>query len=136
VIGSHIPCANLLSSPWGWLTVPSNGAAIQAAGSLLSGVVGILTIIVMLITWRAINRQAVAAEEQTKVSRALIEAADRQTKATIDAAAAAKEQGRLLALQYEQSLAPLIVGRLSIGGPNGMFTLRISEISGQVLHSA
>ena len=116
-------CANLLVNPWDWLNVPANGAAVQAAASVLSVLVGILTIAVLVITFRAINRQALAAEEQTKVSTALIKAAHEQRKATLDAAAAAKEQSRLLALQYEQSLAPLIVGRLSIGGLNNMMTM-------------
>jgi hypothetical protein len=74
--------------------------------------------LVLSITWRAINRQAVAAENQAEASRALIGAAEQQTKATAEAAAAAKEQRRLLALQYGQNLAPLIVARLVLKAPS------------------
>ncbi|HEX4019553.1 MAG TPA: hypothetical protein VHX63_00270 [Acidobacteriaceae bacterium] len=117
----------LLPDLWNWLY--TNGTAVQALSSVLAVVVGIVTIIVLRITWKAINRQAAAAEEQTKASYALIKAAEEQTKATIETAAAAKEQGRLLALQYEQSLAPLIVARRVFGEPgNGLPMLELKNI--------
>ena len=111
-------CAVLFSDPWQWLSDRSNSAAVEAIGSLLSGAVGTLTIIVLLITWSAVKRQAIAAEGQTAASRALIEAAQQQTKATSEAAAAAEEQSKFLNLQYEQNMAPLIVVRLTGGGLN------------------
>lgn len=116
-------CVFLLGYPWGWLDVESNSAAVQAVGSILSVIVGTVTIIVLAITWKAVKRQAAAAEEQTAASRALIEAAQQQTKATNDAAAAAEEQSKLLGLQYEQNMAPLIVARRAMGGPGGMFNM-------------
>jgi hypothetical protein len=111
----------MIRALWGWLS--TNSAAVQAIASALSVVVGIVTIFVLGVTWRAIRRQARAAEEQTAASGALIEAAQQQTKATDEAAAAAKEQSRLVALQYEQSMAPLIVARRTIGGPARAFTM-------------
>jgi hypothetical protein len=108
---------------WDWFACSSNSTALQAVGTLLSVLVGVVTVGVLIVTWKAIKRQAEAAEEQEKASRALIEAAMQQTIATIEAAAAAKEQSRLLALQYEQGMAPLIVGRLGIGGPGNKWTM-------------
>jgi hypothetical protein len=106
---------------WVWLN--TNSAPLQAIGSALSVLVGIATIVVLIATWIAIRRQAEAAEEQTAASGALIEAAQQQTKATDEAAAAAKEQSRLVTLQYEQSMAPLIVARRTVGGPQMMFSM-------------
>ncbi len=111
----------MIRALWGWLN--ANSAALQAVGSALSIGVGVVTIFVLVITWKAIRRQARAAEEQTAASGALIEAARQQTKATDEAAAAAKEQNRLGSLQYEQSMAPLIVARRTFGGPGGTWNM-------------
>ncbi len=109
----------MISFVWCWFN--SNSVAVQAISSMLSVIVGTVTIAVLCFTWSAIRRQAAAAEAQTAASEALIGAARQQTKATVEAAAAAQEQSRFLALQYEQSMAPLIVAKRTLGGPNMQF---------------
>jgi len=78
---------------WNWLI--TNSAAVQAVASAVSGLLSLAAIVVLLITWGAIKRQAKAAEDQTK--------------AATDAAEAARKQGELLSAQLEQSTAPLLV---------------------------
>jgi hypothetical protein len=83
----------------------------------------------LIVTWKAIRRQAVAAEKQTEASRALIEAAQQQTIATNEAARAAKEQSKLLELQYEQDIAPLLVAKLRDSGPTLEFgVLKLTNV--------
>jgi hypothetical protein len=111
------------SGVWPWLESAPNSAALQAVTSVISVLVSAVTIYVLLITWRAVRRQALAAERQEEASRALIRVSEEQTKATINASAAAQEQSQLLSLQYEQSLAPLLVARLKLGGPGNAYQL-------------
>jgi len=92
---------------WSWLN--SNSAALQSIAALLGTALAAITIWVLLITWRAIKRQAAAAEGQTEAARALTRVAEEQTKAAIDAAESARKQSDLLSSQIEQSTAPLLV---------------------------
>lgn len=92
---------------WCWLT--SNSGPLQSISALLSVGLAFVTIVVLVITWRAIKRQAKAAEEQAIAARALTEVATEQTKAAVDAARSAEKQSNLLSAQIEQSTAPLLV---------------------------
>jgi hypothetical protein len=92
---------------WSWIS--RNSAGMQSIAALLSTALAAITIWVLIITLRAIRRQAAAAEEQTEAARALTQVATEQTKAAIDAAASARKQSDLLSSQIEQSTAPLLV---------------------------
>jgi hypothetical protein len=92
---------------WCWLN--TNSGALQSLVAILGAVLTVITIFVLLVTWRAIKRQAIASELQADAARALILVADEQTKASKDAAASAKTQCDLLSSQLELSTAPLLV---------------------------
>ncbi len=92
---------------WCWFN--SNSAVIQGIAALSSVALAAVTICVLVITWKAIKRQAIAAEEQAGAARALTQVAKDQTKAAIDAAESARKQSDLLSSQIEQSSAPLLV---------------------------
>jgi len=106
---------------WYWLVADS--AAIQGIAALASIALTIVTIYVLLVTWKAIRRQAVAAEDQAEAARAMTAVAKEQTKAAIDAAESARKQGNLLSLQLEQSMAPLLVAEPD--DRNGMNNVRL-----------
>jgi hypothetical protein len=78
---------------WSWLG--ANSAQIQ-------GILTLVTIAVLLVTWWAIKAQADAA-------RALTRVAEEQTRAVQASAVAADIQARLLSDQLELSTAPLLV---------------------------
>jgi hypothetical protein len=90
---------------WCWLS--SNSAALQSIAALGSVALAAITILVLIATWRAIKRQAAAAEEQTEAARALTRVATEQTKAAIDAAESARKQSDLLSSQIEQATATI-----------------------------
>ena len=92
-----------------WCWFDSNSAVIQGIAALSSVALAAVTISVLVVTWKAIKRQAIAAEEQAKAARALTQVAKDQTKAAIDAADSARKQSDLLSSQIEQSSAPLLV---------------------------
>ncbi len=92
---------------WSWLS--ANSAAVQSVEALVGLVLTLLTIFVLIVTWRAIKRQAKAAEEQTVAARAATAVAEEQKRAAVDAAESARKQSELLSAQLEQSIAPLLV---------------------------
>jgi hypothetical protein len=92
---------------WRWLS--SNSAAVQSIAALFSIVLASVTIYVLIVTWRAIKRQAAATEQQAAAARALTQVAADQTLAAKDAAESARRQSELLSSQIEQSVAPLLV---------------------------
>lgn len=96
-----------MSAFWQWLRC--NAAAVQSIAALLSAALSLITIVVLVITWKAIKRQATATEEQAEAARALTQAARDQTAAAADAAESARRQSDLLSSQIEQSVAPLLV---------------------------
>jgi len=57
---------------WKWLNC--NSAAVQSLAALGSFALTFVTILVLIITWRAVKRQAAAAKEQAEAARAQIEA--------------------------------------------------------------
>jgi len=69
----------------------------------------LITILVLIVTWMAIKRQAAAAEAQANAALTLTEVAEKQTKAAVDAAESARRQSDLLSSQIEQAVAPLLV---------------------------
>lgn len=127
---------------WPW--IEANGAALQAAGSLIGALVGLVIIPVLIAAWRAAHQaaraaadQAEAAGELTGVSKALQYAVERaaaaaeaqvasaeastaltkqQLVAAKDAAAAERAHGELIRQQTLASLRPVLA-----------FTLRISS---------
>ena len=92
---------------WPWLN--SNAGALQSLAALLNVALAVATIGILIVTWRAIKRQASAAEDQTRAARALTKVAEDQTKAAEEAAKYAHKQSDLLSAQIEQSTAPLLV---------------------------
>ena len=76
-----------------WLN--DNAGALQSLAAIAAVLLSAFSILVLVITLRAVNRQAVASETQARAAR-------RQ-------AAVARKQNKLLAAQIEQSLAPLLV---------------------------
>lgn len=100
---------------WAWLQ--SNSAPLQSIAALILAVLTFVTIWVLIVTWRAIKRQAVASELQAKASRALMGVAEQQTKATQAGAAAAQRQADLVAAQTEMSIAPLLVAEVDEANP-------------------
>jgi hypothetical protein len=105
--------AHQMTSSWPWLE--SNVGAIQSIAALVSAALAAMTIVVLVVTWRSIKRQAVASEEQAEAARALTQVAKEQTAAALDAAQSAKRQSELLSSQIEQSTAPLLVVELDPG---------------------
>ena len=93
---------------WNWLNASSG--VLQGLFAIVSAVLTAVTIVVLVVTWRAIKRQAIASELQADAARALTRVAEAQTKAAIDAAESSRRQADLLARQYELSTAPLLVG--------------------------
>jgi hypothetical protein len=93
---------------WNWLN--ANSGALQGLFAIVSAVLTAVTIVVLVVTWRVIKRQAIASELQADAARALTRVAEEQTKAAIDATESSKRQADLLARQYELSTAPLLVG--------------------------
>jgi len=87
-------------NPWSWLN--ANARALQSIAAMLAVVLTVITIGLLMVTWKAIKVQADAA-------RALTRVAEEQTKATKAAATAAEVQARLTADQFELSTAPLLV---------------------------
>lgn len=85
---------------WPWLN--TNAGALQSLFALAGIILTVVTIWVLIATWRAIKVQADAARELTK-------AAVEQTTAAKDAAESARRQAELLTNQLELSTAPLIV---------------------------
>jgi type II secretory pathway pseudopilin PulG len=83
-----------------WLA--RNSAALQSIATICGVVLAAITILVLVATWKAIRRQAEAAEDQAAAARA-------QTQAAKDAAESARKQSDLLLAQIEQSTAPLLV---------------------------
>jgi hypothetical protein len=106
---------------WCWLL--TNSAAIQGIAALVSMALTLITILVLVVTWKAIKRQALAAEEQAAAARALTTVAEEQTKAAVDAAESARKQSELLSSQLEQSTAPLLVAEPD--DRNGMKNVRL-----------
>jgi hypothetical protein len=106
---------------WNWLL--TNSAAIQGAAALVGVALTAITIIVLVVTWKAIMRQAKAAEEQTIAARAATAVAEEQKKAAVDAAESARKQSELLLSQLEQSSAPLLVAEPD--DRNGMKNVRL-----------
>lgn len=92
---------------WYWLN--SNSSSVQSVAALASTALTLITIFVLFKTWRAIQRQATATEEQVEAARVLTQVAKDQTKAAVDAAESARRQSDLLSSQIEQSIAPLLV---------------------------
>jgi hypothetical protein len=90
-----------------WLA--RNSAAFQSIAAACNVALALITIVVLVVTWKAIMRQAKAAEDQTEAARALTQVAKDQTKAATDAAESARKQSDLLSAQIEQSTAPLLV---------------------------
>ncbi|MFI5090872.1 MAG: hypothetical protein ACHP7P_12510 [Terriglobales bacterium] len=82
-----------------------------------------ITIYVLVVTWKAIKRQAAAAEAQAEAARALTQVAKDQTKAAMDAAESARRQSDLLSSQIEQSVAPLLVAEPDGSGQLGNYKL-------------
>lgn len=93
---------------WHW--IDSNSSVLQSASALAGIIFSAVSIIVLIVTWRAIKRQAVASELQAAAARSLTRVAEEQTKAAIDAAASGKQQAELLARQFELNTAPLLIG--------------------------
>ena len=58
----------------------SNSGALQSVFALAGVVLSVLTIVVLLVTWGAIKRQAIAAQLQADAARALIRVAEEQQK--------------------------------------------------------
>jgi hypothetical protein len=93
--------------PIRWLN--NYSVALQSIAALFSVVLTCATLYVLVVTWKAVVRQAAAAEAQAEASRALTDVAIDQTKAARDAAASAQTQSNLLSAQIELSAAPLLV---------------------------
>lgn len=100
---------------WDWLQF--NSIPLQSISALFATVLTVVTIWVLLITWRAIQRQAVASELQADAARALMRVAEEQTKAAKDAAVAAKRQADLIAIQIDMSMSPLLVAEPDDSNP-------------------
>jgi hypothetical protein len=88
----------------------------------------VVTILVLLITWLAIRRQADASEKQARASEAQATAADKLTKATEQQIKASEEQAKATREQVDvakrqitESLRPILVWTASqtIPNPNG-----------------
>lgn len=92
-----------------WVWLQRNSASLQSIAALAGAVLTLVTIWVLVITWRSIERQAVASELQAGAARALMRVAEEQTKAAQASASAANMQTRLFADQLELSTAPLLV---------------------------
>lgn len=107
--------ANLFKLVWIWLRDAQNASGIQVVASIFALSLTAATIYVLYITWRAINQQALATEEQIKVSKELIKLTQMQTVATESACDASKRQVEFMKLEYEQKLAPLLVVRFKDG---------------------
>jgi hypothetical protein len=93
--------------PIRWLN--NYSVALQSIAALFSVVLTCATLYVLWVTWKAVLRQATAAEAQAEASRALTEVAIDQTKAARDAATSAQTQSNLLSAQIELNAAPLLV---------------------------
>jgi len=93
---------------WHWFN--SNASPLQSVAALAGIALTLLSIFVLVVTWRAIKRQAAASELQADAARALTRVAEEQTKAALDAAESSRRQADLLARQYELNTAPLLVG--------------------------
>ena len=106
---------NFRMNIWTWLQ--SNAAPLQSIAALIVAVLTLVTIWVLIVTWRAIKRQSVASELQAKASSALMGVVEQQTKATQEAAAAAQRQADLVAAQTEMSIAPLLVAEVDEANP-------------------
>jgi hypothetical protein len=106
--GQSIPPGGLRSHIWQWLG--TNAVQFQSLVAFSGMALTLASIWVLIVTWRAIKRQALASELQADAARALTRVAEEQTKAAIDAAESSKRQADLLSRQFELSTAPLIVG--------------------------
>ena len=95
-----------------WHLFETNSGPIQSIAALFSIALTVVTIFVLFVTWRAIKRQATAAEEQADAARALTQVAKDQTVAAFEAAKFAQRQSELLSSQIEQNTAPLLVAEL------------------------
>lgn len=91
---------------WCWMN--ANSGAIQSLAASAGAILTIVTIAVLIVTWKAIKEQADAA-------RALQIAAVEQTRAAVDAARSSQLQSELLTSQLELSKAPLLVSEWRSG---------------------
>jgi hypothetical protein len=84
---------------WQWVTC--NSAALQIIAALVGALLSLVTIGVLYVTWRAIKRQAKAAEKLTEATQQQIETSKAQ-------ASAAKEQVEVARRQITESLRPIL----------------------------
>jgi hypothetical protein len=78
---------------WQWLEL--HGATVQIASSLIATLIGIMTIIVLLMTWSAARNAAHASSEQATAAKAQQVAAERAAAAAEAQVAAAEASGNL-----------------------------------------
>jgi uncharacterized damage-inducible protein DinB len=91
--------------------VNSHASELEAVGSLLSVLVGIVTIVVLWKTKRAAENAASAAQEQAQAARSQVASAEEATKLTVlqleaalDSADAQRQHSHLLQEQVNASL--------------------------------
>jgi len=101
---------------WQWLT--TNSITLQGLFAAIGAVLTFVTIVVLVITWRAVKRQAIASEKLT-------EATERQIATSTEQAKAAREQVEVARRQITESLRPILVARL--GGTSEINTGEIVQ---------
>jgi hypothetical protein len=99
---------------WCWLT--ANSEALLTLAALVGAILSVVTIFVLIVTWRAIKAQADAANALTDVANKQLVAAvassavaDAQRKATEDAANAERAHSELTRHQILAQLRPVLV---------------------------
>jgi hypothetical protein len=119
---------------WCWLN--SYSAAVQSIAALCSALLALFTILVLIVTWKSIKRQAAAAVDQAEAARALTKVAKEQTRAAVDTAESARRQSELLLSQIEQNTAPLLVAepddRYGVNLRNGKLVNRGPGVAFQI----
>lgn len=92
--------------PWHWLTYGRNATAF---GIVLAALLNLVTIIVLYGTWRAVNRQAKAANKQATAAESATEVSNALRIAAEDGARAQREHSELVKQQLLASLRPIVV---------------------------
>lgn len=102
-----------LRHPWHWLTYGQNATA---CGIVIATAVNLLSVIVLIRTLSAVNRQtrasdrqAAAAEEQVSAAKAASAVSDAQRIAAEEGAKAEREHSELIRQQLLASLRPMLV---------------------------
>lgn len=94
---------------WQWLT--ANSIPLQSLFAAVGALLTVVTILVLVITWRAVKRQALASEK-------LIESTTYQISTSMDQAKAAREQVEVARRQITESLRPILLARIGLRDTN------------------